>query len=288
MNSQCLNMHELIQDKLHYSVGGISLQQYCQYSIESSAFLDQWVSVYHFPLLYTALWCLLCKHDIRFTASVDQHRLFEKAWRNLKKVFTCTINWKDLTVIWARLNPINTIAWLRSSLECIEKCADCCVSMFFWFFFLCQCALHQKRHACIFTDNQERSPTDFINPWNSCLSQQRSLSPEMEGWSALPSGSHHEELADGGCSCSQVGKQVGDWLTFPLDQANLIGEFTAGPFHIGSISDWVATGAKGSHFSPCAVSSLCLFSPSFEPELCSWTCLCYKSTRESKHNLTCI
>ena len=110
----------------------------------------------------------------------------------------------------------------------------------------------------------------------------------MEGWSALPSGSHHEELADGGCSCSQVGKQVGDWLTFPLDQANLIGEFTAGPFHIGSLSDWVATEAKGSHFSPCAVSSLCLFSPSFEPELCSWTCLCCKSKIESKHNLTCM
>lgn len=52
----------------------------------------------------------------------------------------------------------------------------------------------------------------------------------MAGWSALPSGSHHEELADGSCSCSQVGEQAGDWLAFPLDRAHLSGEFTARPF----------------------------------------------------------
>lgn len=75
----------------------------------------------------------------------------------------------------------------------------------------------------------------------------------------LPSGSIYEELADGGCSCSQVGKQAGDWLAFPLDQAHLSGEFTARSFHIGSLSDQAATGAKGSHFYPCIASSLCLF-----------------------------
>jgi len=71
----------------------------------------------------------------------------------------------------------------------------------------------------------------------------------MEGWRALPLGSHHEELADGAYSCSQVGKQVGDWLAFPLDQAHLSGEFTVRPFHIGSLSDSAANGAKSSHFS---------------------------------------
>lgn len=83
----------------------------------------------------------------------------------------------------------------------------------------------------------------------------------MEGWSVLPSGSYHEELADGGCSCSQVGEQVGDWLAFPLDQAHLSGEFTVRPFHIGSLSGWAATGAKSSHFSPVLFSPCAFFPP---------------------------
>ncbi|CAB1430898.1 unnamed protein product [Pleuronectes platessa] len=65
-------------------------------------------------------------------------------------------------------------------------------------------------------------------------------------------GRHHDELADGGCSCSQVGEQAGDWLAVPLDQAHLSGDFTTRPFHTGSLSDWVATRVKGSHFSPIA------------------------------------
>lgn len=145
------------------------------------------------------------------------------------------------------------------------------------------CVISWVRHAGMCADTWERCPTDFIKPWNSSLSLQRSLSSGIKGWSELPSGSHHEELADGGCSCSQVGEQAGDWLSFPPDRAQLSREFTARPFHIGSLSDLASTGAKGSHFSPCAVSSLCLFSPSFEPELSSRMLLCYQSKRENKH-----
>lgn len=75
------------------------------------------------------------------------------------------------------------------------------------------------------------------------LSQQRQpVSPrEMKGWHTLSSGSRHEGLADGGCSCSQVGEQAGDWLAFPLEQAHLSGEFTVRPFYLGSLSDWASS-----------------------------------------------
>lgn len=93
-----------------------------------------------------------------------------------------------------------------------------------------------------------------------CHNKEASL-PKWKGWSALPSGSHHEELADGGCSCSQVEEQAGDWLAFPLDQAHLSGEFTARPFHIGSLLDSAATGAKGSHLSPLLFPPCAFFPP---------------------------
>lgn len=63
----------------------------------------------------------------------------------------------------------------------------------------------------------------------------------MKGWHTLSSGRRHEGLADGGCSCSQVGEQAGDWLAFPLEQAHLSGEFTVRPFYLGSLSDWAAS-----------------------------------------------
>lgn len=144
---------------------------------------------------------------------------------------------------------------------------------FFWFVFLLQSEFHKTRHVCIFTDKQLRCPTDSIKAWNPSLSEQWSHSSEIEGWNVFPSGSHHEKLADGSCSCSQVGEQAGDWLAFPLDQAHLSGEFTVRPFHIGSLSDWAASGGKGSHFSPN-----CFLPVPFFPLIRTWaelqdTCL---------------
>lgn len=127
--------------------------------------------------------------------------------------------------------------------------------------FLLPMCVSQERPAHIFTSNQGKCPTDVIKPWNLPLSKECCLSSEMEGWSVLPSGSHHEELADGGCSCSQVGTQAGDWLAFPLDQAHLSGEFTARALHIGSLSDWTANGAKGSHSSPLPFPAYAIFLP---------------------------
>lgn len=163
--------------------------------------------------------------------------------------------------------------------EVYRKSADCCVSAIFFPVSVCI----SLERTCTHIYRQPGKEAYWFNQTLKFLSVITKQPPEMEGCSVLPSGSHHEELADGSCSCSQVGKQAGDWLAFPLDRAHLSGEFTTKPFHIGSLWDWAATRAKGSHFSPCAVSSLCLFSPSFEPELCSRTLLCYKSKRENKH-----
>lgn len=122
---------------------------------------------------------------------------------------------------------------------------------------------------------------EFLKKRNVSLSQQRQpVSPrEMKGWYTLSAGSRHEGLADGGCSCSQVGEQAEDWLAFPLEQAHLNGEFTVRPFYLGILSDWASSKELKVHthffphvlFPPLAF----LFSPlppSFKPELSSRSC----------------
>lgn len=114
--------------------------------------------------------------------------------------------------------------------------------------------------------SQQRQPVSVWHPF---------ISP------ALSSGSRHEGLADGGCSCSQVGEQAGDWLAFPLEQAHLSGEFTLRPFYLGSLSDWASSKELKVHthtHTPAPPSSAfssarrSLLPTSFQPEPSSRSC----------------
>lgn len=242
-----------------YLVGGVSPQQYFHHSIESCTLLD-WVRNPSTTCLSSVVHCgvLLRKHDTRFTASADQHKLFERAEETWQRCSHAPLTGR----IWLKSGLCLLQLWPTLIKIISEVYRKMCWLCFFLVFFLCQCAFQQWRHARIYCI-QTREGFSLISSKSEnplCLNKGASLF-KLEGWLALPSGSRHEELADGGCSCSQVGEQAGDWLAFPLDQAHLSGEFTVRPFHIGSLSDWAATGAKGSHFSPCAISSLCLFPP---------------------------
>lgn len=122
-----------------------------------------------------------------------------------------------------------------------------------------------RKDMCVYLQTTGEGPLLISSNPEIPLCHNKAASPVMERWSVLPSGSYHEELADGGCSCSQVGAQAGDWLAFPLDQAHLSGEFTVRPFHVGSLWGWAATGAKSSHFPPALLSPRAFFPPHLNP-----------------------
>lgn len=117
-----------------YLVGGVSPQQYFHHSIESCTLLD-WVR----NPSTTCLSCvLLRKHDTRFTASADQHKLFERAeetWQRCSHAPLTGRIWLKsglcLLQLWPTLIKIISEVYRKMCWLCFSFLFFSCVSVHF-------------------------------------------------------------------------------------------------------------------------------------------------------------